>query len=242
MARPLGRELREQKKQDAWRMYLDDISRVQIAKTLGITRRTVYELLKEKREEEREYADIHHDFTDDFHARHVQTRGRLTQMMTRLNNRIIQEEQREEVIEAVIQAHHQQHLEGDGSEEEDAESDHPRRGRPSVRRSLQEEAGVLVMSTRAHELMMSAPRSLAALTEQYTKSLHDEAEAFGLIGRGRQLGANPAQIEAIKALLDDDSGPDNPKVPPAPRVESWPKEWEPETPVLPEGERTIAKA
>jgi hypothetical protein len=87
--------------------------------------------------------------------------------------------------------------------------------------------------------MMSAPRNLAALVDQYQKSLHEEAEAFGLVGRNFGQAANATAAQRAMELLTAKVMPAEFELKPAPSVESWPKEWEPEPLIL--DPREIAK-
>jgi hypothetical protein len=239
----LGAAVRETMRLDAWRMYLDDIPQTTIARELGVDRRTVSQLLKEQREEERAYLDAGHHYTDDFCAKHSQLRQTLTQSIRRLVNAWITEEERELALEAVIQAEHDASpAEAEGEDQlVEEETGGPRR-RVSTERSLQERAGVLNMTTRAHTLRTTVPQEIAQLSRELRGSLRDEAEMLGLYAHGREQVATDYAIAQIRELMAEKSIPDNHVPIPVPSVESWPREWEPETPHYVDIGREMSKA
>jgi hypothetical protein len=86
------------------------------------------------------------------------------------------------------------------------------------------------MTTRAHTLRTMVPQEIAQLSRELRGSLRDEAEMLGYYAHGREQGANAANIARIRELMAEKTIPDNHAPIPVPSVESWPQEWEPETP------------
>jgi hypothetical protein len=181
----LGAVERERSSIQAWSLYLQDIPIITISRMMGLNRETVSNLINLRREEEiTRLQTVGSNVTDDFRFRHAHLRARCFQMLNRIENAIFLDDRREQRLEEVLRERAARVLHGEGT--------------------LEEEAGVLVETTRALRNMMSLPPNFARLAHVIMKSMRDEALILGLLGRGSSPTAIEQQrVAALRASLDE---------------------------------------